>query len=229
MMSSFKGLKKVFYIDNRLNLVSSLFFMVIFGGLNIYTAFLFKKLTDLAIGGTVGALVNFIKFTGIYLIVYIVVAIIKTYCLNKYTYKAMTQYKNYIFEKLLAKKNNIYNNETTGKYLTTLTNDIESIEKNYVIGNIVIIYQVFLLTCALLVMLYLNWLVTLAVIIATLLPLALSVLIGNNMSKREKDVSLCNASFIDLVRDILNGFSVIKNFKAENNAFNNFKKLNANL
>ena len=57
----------------------------------------------------------------------------------------------------------------------------------------------------------------------------ISVLFGGKLTREEKVVSVQNEKFVSLVKDLLNGFSVMKSFKAEAEIVNLFLDENKNL
>lgn len=67
-------------------------------------------------------------------------------------------------------------------------------------------------------MLLYSPLLTLVAVGLSLLPIAASVLMGRELAVRERAVSDDNEAFVSQLRDLLAGFSVIKSFKAEEQA-----------
>ena len=222
-----KQISNIFLKNNRTNFICVLFFMICLGVLNIATAFLFKNLADTAMGGTYEGLKKLIYASIIFLMMYVLISCLKTIFMNRYVYEAMTHYKNYILHRILKKKINAFNTEVTGKYISELTNDVLTIENNYVQGSINIIYQTFLLVSGIGVMLYLNWMLTLCTIIAAMIPVMMSVIIGDRLSVQEKKVSDMNSGFVEFINDVFKGFSIIKSFKVEEQIFCNYKSKNS--
>ncbi len=209
-------IKDIFLKNNYINLGLSIVFIFCFCNLNIITAFLFKSLVDTAISGTLANLKRLIAWSLVYLVFYFFVANIKTFFISKYVSRAMVQYKNFLFNKIVHKNLNVFNKEVTGKYISILTNDIVSIESNYVLGMLNIVTQFLLLVIALGVMVFLNWFLTCCVLTAAIIPFLGSVFLGNKLSAVELNISNNNTVFVSGINDIFKGFSVIKSFQAEN-------------
>jgi len=143
--------------------------------------------------------------------------------------KAMRQYKSRLLEGITRKGISAFRGENTSKYTSALTNDVTVIEENYVTSLFDIVTQVFLFVGSLILMFYSNWLLTLVALGLVLIPVIASVCTGNTLVGLEKKVSEKNESFLGLITEVLNGFSVIKSFKAEDTIKKMVDKKNAEL
>lgn len=61
----------------------------------------------------------------------IIVYLIQRQTCPAFIRRAITQYKEYVFERLLQKNLRTVSLENTSKYISLLTNDVNSIENNY--------------------------------------------------------------------------------------------------
>ena len=132
--------------------------------------------------------------------------------------RALVQYKSLAFSRLSEKSVRAFSRENTGSYLSLLTNDATSIEEGYLKRGFLLVYHVLLLVGTLAMMLLYSVPLTLVAVALSLLPIAASVLMGREMSARERAVSDDNEAFVSQLRDLLAGFSVIKSFRAEEQA-----------
>lgn len=64
-------------------------------------------------------------------------------------------------------------------------------------------------------MFWCSWELTAAALLLSALPIAVSLGMGKELTRREKAVSDRNESYMATLKDLLSGFSVIKSFKAE--------------
>lgn len=135
-----------------------------------------------------------------------------------FTRRAMRQYKSLAFSRLSQKSISAFSKENTGRYISVLTNDVKTIEDNYLQNEFLLVFQCAMFVGGLAMMCWYSPILTLAAALLSLLPLAASILMGGELSKREKQVSDRNESFVSQVKDLLTGFSVIKSFKAEGEA-----------
>ncbi|MBQ4425090.1 MAG: ABC transporter ATP-binding protein, partial [Lachnospiraceae bacterium] len=100
-------------------------------------------------------------------------------------------------------------------YLSALSNDVNTIETEF-IGRLQNTVQVGIAFIgALGLMLWCSPLLTLIAIGFSLLPIIVSVVLGNKAAIAEKNVSDQKESYTGMLKDALMGFSVIKSFKAE--------------
>ena len=119
--------------------------------------------------------------------------------------------------------------ETTSSYLSILTNDATYIEDNYLVGLIASIVQLTSFFGALALMIYYNWMMTLAVILSCSIPIGLSIIFGKKLQILEKEISKKNENFMGKVKDLLSGFFIIKSFQAESTAIKLFDNENEEL
>lgn len=138
--------------------------------------------------------------------------------------RAMEQYKAYAFEKLLKKSIASFSLEPTSRYLSAFSNDLASIETNYLDNLFEIILNVVLFLGALGMMLWYSPLLLLVACGFCLLPLGASFLAGKRLEQLERTISEKNEAFLAVLKDCLSGFSVIKSFQAEDAMGRQFTK-----
>ncbi len=129
--------------------------------------------------------------------------------------RAMGQYKEAAFSRLLQKSIAAFSREGTATYLSALSNDAAIIEEKYVRGLTLLFSYILYGVGMLATMLLYSPLLTAAAIVFSLLPLAAAFATGARMAPAEKTVSDKNAGYMETLRDALAGFSIIKSFKAE--------------
>lgn len=107
-----------------------------------------------------------------------------------------------------------------------LTNDVSSIENNYLSPLFTFFMDIVGLVIAVIVMfVYSPFLAVLAIVLA-FLPVCTSLLCGDKLTRAEKDVSEQNEMFVNTAKEILSGFFVVKTFQAEKEMFSIFQKKN---
>ena len=132
-----------------------------------------------------------------------------------FTHQALGQYKALAFRKLSEKSIGAFSQENTGRYLSTLTNDVAAIETDYLQNSFDLLMQILLFFGALAMMCWYSPMLTLLAVALSLPPVVLSLLTGEPMAKRAREVSDQNERFMARIKDLLGGFAVIKSFKAE--------------
>lgn len=129
--------------------------------------------------------------------------------------RAMSQYKNAVFAKLSRKNISAFSGENTALYISALTNDAATIEVDFLCDLFNGLLDVLMLVGALALMLWYNPTLTAISILLALLPMAVSLAAGNRVAEAERIVSQKNEGYVSTVKDCLNGFSVMKSFRAE--------------
>ncbi len=129
--------------------------------------------------------------------------------------RALTQYKNLAFQKIAGKSVSAFTTENTGRYLSVLTSDVNTVEEKYLCQQFELIIQplAFLATLGMLV--WYSPLLTGVTAALCLLPFGAAAVLGPGLARREKAVSDQGEGFVGRLRDLLAGFAVIKSFKAE--------------
>ncbi len=141
---------------------------------------------------------------------------IKRKYLNEFVCKAVNQYNNGIFSNIMySNKIKHFEESISSHFISVLTNDIASIENNYLLGTINIIYQIVLFILGLLSMIYLNYKLTLCVLICCIIPILVNKIFEGRLVNSEKEVSKKNSNFVSVSKDLLTGLPVIKSFQSE--------------
>jgi ABC-type multidrug transport system fused ATPase/permease subunit len=207
--------KKRFYYKNKLNYFFTILICILSTALNIALAFILKLLMDVASGGSIKELKQMALYSSIYLVILVAVQLTKRKFYNNFIKQAMLQFKNYAFSNLLKKSINSFDKEVTGRYISIFTNDITTIETNYLSAKIQILVQGLSFICGIIAMAYLNWLLTLFVLGISLLPILISMMFGKSLEHKVRLASERNEGFVSMIKDLLAGFSVVKSFRAE--------------
>lgn len=156
----------------------------------------------------------------------IVMKLVNYYSCPRFIRNAILQYKEFAFRNLTRKNIATFQNESSSSYLSGFTNDVNSIEENYLSKQFDMITNLILFFGALLMMLWYSPLLTFIAIALSALPFAASILTGSRLGQLERQVSDQNAAFTITLKDILSGFSVVKSFKAESSIYDIFSQSN---
>ena len=160
---------------------------------------------------------------------FVVAYLLIMYLRPKYQKRALLQYKSNIYEKILNKDMLSFNRYNISTYISALTNDVTTIEGNYLYTAFDLITQTTLFITTIVLMFLYSPYLTLAAIGLSLLPLIPALLIGKKLEFHEKTISDQNASFMHFVKENLIGFSVVKLFRAEKKIKELFDKNNTTL
>ena len=220
---------QLFYKRNKGNFAATIVTSILLMACNVYVAILLMELVDTASNSGLTGLKNIIIKSLIFLGSYIIIGFGDNFFRNRYLYRAVKNIKEYIFRQILRKDINAFNQDKTSKYISIFNKDIKMIEMDYVETSPVLIQQIALFICGLGMMFYLNPFLALCVLGALLIPAIVTLLLGNSIAENEKKVSTSNGKFTECVKDIISGFAVIKNFKAEKEIEEIFYRENSDL
>lgn len=220
---------KYFTQKNRFNLIAAVIATVLLVGFDIGIAFIIMMLVDIATYGDIQGLMRMMAISGGFIFLKFIISFVAKYYRHQYIYKALLQYKNKLFDCILNLNANNFSHETTSKYISAFSNDLNTIELNFVEAIISLTRLIFLLLLGILAMFYLNVKMTFCVILSSGLTMLISVLLGKKIVQIENSVSMDNEKFVGSIKDILSGFSVIKSFKADKEIKSVFREKNSTL
>ena len=148
---------------------------------------------------------------------------------NTYLRKALTQFKNYVFSKVLKQPYSTYASGDTAKFISAFSNDLNSIEQHYLIGELSLFVRIVDYVVTAIVMLYLHLELGIITIIASLIAIFISFRFGGKVVQTETVAAEKASDFVAQTKDLLSGFTVIKSFRAENEIMEVFSRKNVDL
>ena len=208
---------KELFRKNKFNLVMTVAAAFLAAASELVISWTLKGISDLISGDTA------IRFRTLLLVAVVGFALMliawaldRTF-LSAFRARALRQYRAYAFDRLLGKGIQAFSGENSSLYLSALSNDVNTIEQDYVrmLQNTIQVGITFV--GALGLMLWYSPLLTLIAIGFSLLPILVSIVLGDRAAKAEKAVSDRKESYTGMLKDVLSGFAVIKSFKAEKN------------
>ncbi|MBD5134043.1 MAG: ABC transporter ATP-binding protein [Clostridiales bacterium] len=217
---------RAFYQNNHLCFVLALAFTVATFPFPLIVSWLLGEIIDVIAIGDLALLWRTLIIAVIFIVPSVSLSIAMYRMKSSFIHKALTQYKSLAFHNLSEKSISAFSRENTGRYISVLTNDVGSVETNYLKYSFNLIYNALLFFGTLGMMFWYSPALTAATIVLSLFPLAASLLMGKELSVREKAVSDKNEGFVSQLKDLLAGFSVIKSFKAETEAQRMFDAAN---
>ena len=216
-------LKQQLFLHSKAWLAAAIISMVILSAYNIIISWLLQKIIDIAAGNDPTPLTYIVLIATVTFVIFMIAYFIYRTARPKFIQTAMTQYKSGIFEKVLAKKIGSLSNENTSKLISALTNDMKSVEDYYLDTILTVVDIGISFVGAIFLMMWYSPILTLVAIMLSLLPLLVSFSPAGKLAEVEKKVSEGNAGYVETIKDILSGFSVIKSFRAEKEILERFK------
>ena len=206
---------KELFRKNMFNLVMTVLAAFLVAASNLVISWTIKAISDLISGDTATSYGTLLLVASVGFVMMLAAWLLDRTFLSKFRAKAMQQYRKYVFDRLLEKGIQAFSGENSARYLSALSNDANTIEQDYLrlLQNMIEVGITFI--GALGLMLWYSPLLTLIAIGFSLLPVIVSVVLGNKAAVAEKDVSDKKERYTGMLKDVLSGFAVIKSFKAE--------------
>ena len=222
-----KQLRGQFFYKNIPIFCLAVFAALAAGSLNLILSWIIQQLMDTAAGKS-GALSlrTLLLISAGFVLLCAGLSLLNYASQPRFLERAMRQYKDFAFKKLIGKSISSFRDESAAGYLSALTNDAASIETNYLAQMLAMITKAVTFIGALLLMCRYSLLMTAIAAGLTVLPLIASLLAGNRLQAVESRVSERNGEFTAALSDCLAGFTVVKNFRAEREIFRLFAQSN---
>jgi len=214
-VSAARDYYRAFYQNNHLRYVLAVALLILSFPGALVGSWLLGEIIDVITAGDMERLSWTLGITVVFIVAEFLIMTAEYRAKSGFIYQALAQYKALAFQNLSNKSISAFSRENTGRYLSVLTNDVNSVEENYLKRSFLLLYAILIFLGALGMMFWYSPFLTVAAIVLSLFPLGASLLMGNEMVVREKTVSDKNENFVSQLKDLLSGFSVIKSFKAE--------------
>ena len=214
-----KALRRPFirelFRNNQFNLAMTVLAALLVAAAELVISWLIKEVADLISGESPYGFGTLLIITCGAFAMFLLGGVLDRAFLSEFRAKAMRQYREYVFDRLMEKGIQAFSGENSSLYLSALSNDVNTIETDF-IGKLQNIVQVGIAFIgALGLMIWCSPLLTLIAIGFSLLPIIVSVVLGDKAARAEKNVSDQKERYTGMLKDALTGFSVIKSFKAE--------------
>lgn len=221
--------EKQFLKNNRFNFFMTIIALLLCSAMNISMAFMLQFFIEAVEFDSSEILYKGFVVGIAYVIIYSLFSFLQRNYKNTYMYKALSQFKDDIFEKMLDKSITQFEKGASAKFISAFSNDLASIEINYLGGTLNLILTIMLFIGAAITSLFIEWRLALPILVVSIVCIMISLRYGEKLVTKEKETSEENMGFVAQVKDLLNGFIVIKSFKAEKEVLNIFKQKNIQL
>ena len=148
---------------------------------------------------------------------------------NKLVRKIMSGYKNKVFQSVLDRDYREFSKETSGKFISILTENMKKIEQDYLHQYFNISKNLSLMIFSLIAMFIGNWFLTLFVIIVSIIPMLISGFIGKKSAFIQNRVMIAEQTYLAKIKDIIAGFLVIKSFNVKEAIYQDYSYVSENL
>ena len=204
MKQLIKGHKKFYYAFIIFNMLVPL--------INIAFAYSIKGIIDSGLSQNRKALTEAVLVGVAVIFAYAGLNFISLRLRNKFVRGIMSRYKNKVFQSILDKDYREFSKDKSGKYISILTENMRKIEQDYLYQYFNISKNFSLMIFSLIAMFIGNWFLTLLVIIASIIPMIISGVIGQKLASLQNSAIIADQKYLAKIKDILAGFLVIKSF-----------------
>lgn len=220
---------KELFRNNKFNLVMTVFVALLGSLMNLAISWLIKQISDLISDECPYSLLTLLIVAVSTLLMALMAWVIETIFVSEFRSKSIKQYKEYVFSQLMKKGIQSFSKENSSLYISALSNDVNTIERDFIGQLQSIIQTAITFIGALFLMLWYSPLLTLVSIGFSFIPIIVALILGNKAEKEEQNVSDKKAKYTGMLKDALTGFSVIKSFGAEKNMISLHNSSNENV
>ena len=194
--------------------------------MQVFIALLIQQLIDIIIAKDMSAFISSALFAVIYFLLMGVVDYLTSTTQAWYLKKTLTILKQDLFKGLIAKDYPTFYSTNTADYLSNLTNDINLIETNYIVPFLMMIGDVVIFVATTILLLWMSPLITGAMFLVAILLLIIPAIFGRKLQSRQNQVSKQQSVFTTHVKDILEGYEVVKSYRMTNSVISQFNHTN---
>ena len=123
---------KELFRKNKFNFAMTLVSSLLAAGSNLLISWTLKGTSDLIAGDRTYSLGKLLLAAGVGLVMLLIGWVLDHFFLSAFRAKAMKQYREYAFDRLMEKGIQAFSGENTSLYISALSNDVNTIEQDYV-------------------------------------------------------------------------------------------------
>lgn len=160
-------LRQQFLIGNRKNYLLSLAGKLLVVVMNISSSLIFTFVVESLEYQSIRKFLLGLAMVGVYILANMACGLFRRKYQNTYLRRALTQFKNYVFARILRQPISSYAAGDTAKFISAFSNDLNSIEQNFLIGQLNLFLEI------------LNYVVTGIVLLVLNVPLGLTLILSS--------------------------------------------------
>jgi len=191
-----------------------------------YLSIIVRDITNTAIALDLSGFWDILIMTAIFIVMYAFTHYMKEIFYAIFVRKVIKQLREEVYTGVMNRDMAKFESVNSGDYISALTNDIQLFKDQYLMGLAMIWDMITVIVFGVAVMLYLSWIVTLALLISSLALIVVQSVFGKPILKRTTKVSETLAAFTIRLKDFFTGFEVIKSYQMQKQSDEMFKKEN---
>jgi ATP-binding cassette subfamily C protein len=213
--------KRIYYVKDA---YISLFILVIISYLNYRIAFSLYHLIDYAQTGLMDEFYVQARTLIIFTILVLPANIIYAYVRGIVIKNSMTKMKIDYMRKVFGKNISEFQTQNNALYISAITNDFNTIEKNYVEQVLDILESIVRFATAIIIISLISPIIILIGVVMILINLIISILSSKPVNKHNKERSEMMSSFGGFIKEVLSAFHIIKTNNLETTVKTTYNK-----
>lgn len=222
-------LRQQFHAGNRKNYALTLVGKLLVVVMTVSSSLIFTFVVEALEYQSIQKFLYGLAMVAVYIVANMACGLFRRKYQNAYLRTALTQFKNYVFAKILRQPISSYASGDTARFISAFSNDLNSIEQNYLVGELTLFTEILNYLITAVVLLVLNRPLGLILIVSSLIAILVSFRFGGRVVQNETETMAKASDFVAQTKDLLSGFTVIKSFQAENQIMSVFRAKNVDL
>ncbi|MDO4799396.1 MAG: ABC transporter ATP-binding protein [Bacillota bacterium] len=191
------------------------FFVVIKSLLHVAVAFIIQDLVNISMQGDMSLLVSRIFIILGYLVVTFAVEYTVKWLTTVYVKNINVKVHTRLMKTMMQMEMGSFVNLETGELMSVLDNDAKLLETRYFQAKFSRLFSLCLMLFGLVSMFYLDWMLSLVVLVISMIPVIGGQLIARGMAERQESYRNSYAVYLSHLKNALSGYSLIKLFSME--------------
>ena len=212
--------------NNKVLLTFTIIFSVISSVTMVGVSLLLQSTIDKVMNGDMEGFKRVLIYTLIYCFIMALLYFIYDIMSKIFIKNVTKELRSKVFCGIINHNYKDFTSSNTADYISALTNDIKLIEENYITSILEILQftVAFLATTG--VLLYLSPLVTVCLFASMLIIFIVPSIFGKKLESKQVNLSNRFTMFTTLIKDILNGYNIIKTYNLKKNTIDEFENEN---
>lgn len=214
---------------NRLLLVITIVFSIISSITMVGVSLLLQSTIDKVMNGDMEGFKKILVFTLIYCAIMSLLYFIYDILSKMFIRNVTQELRSKLFLGVLNHNYKDFNSKNTADYISALTNDIKLVEENYITSLLLVLQFSVAFVATIGILLYLSPLVTGCLFVSMLLIFIVPSIFGKKLESKQMNLSNKLTSFTTVIKDMLNGYDIIKSYNLKKDTFKEFEEENVGL
>lgn len=218
-----------YIFKHKILLIFSVLFAVIGSIMQVCIALVIQNIVDTAISNNQLVFIKTIIFSIVFFVIVSLNDYLNKFMKFKYLKNTILNFREDIFKGILMLDYKGFNSGNSAEYISNLTNDINLIESNYIMPHLEIVGDIVVFIVTTVVLMSINIWITIAMFMSSALLFIIPWIFGKPTSRRQGLVSKELGEFTVKIKDIFEGYEVIKTYSVEENMIKQFMFCNDNV